>query len=108
MMTHKNISSEGIIARWGLHIALACAILLRVYLLLTHGTIVMDGVVYVGIAQRIVNGEWAAFNASVFNAFPVFIAGAYAVLHPVLSVTLEQAALSVTSISGILLVILVR
>lgn len=65
----------------------------------------MDGVVYVGVAQRIVNGEWVAFNDFVFNAFPVMIAGAYAVLHPVLSVTVEQAALCVTSICGILLVI---
>lgn len=105
-LADRYTGMEKLWGRWGLYLALLCACIIRLFLLWTHGSIVMDGVLYMQLARAVADGKWGeAFNATVFNAFPVMIAAVYRVGNPLFSFTLEDAALFITSVSGILVIV---
>ena len=80
------------------------ALLIRVYLLATHGTINTDGVLYLRIAGRVTAGNWpTAFANTVFNLYPVLISLTWRVLGLVYPVSQENAAYVLNLVCGMLL-----
>jgi len=69
---------------------LLLALIIRIYLLATHGCISDDGILYISLAESIAGGNWStAFQNLDFNVFPVLLAGMYKLLNLFLPVSFE-------------------
>jgi len=78
------------------------AVIIRIYLLATHGTIVSDGVVYIGWAKKMADGNWLGGSAlNICNLYPMLILLSHKFLNLFFSVSYENAALALNALFGL-------
>jgi 4-amino-4-deoxy-L-arabinose transferase-like glycosyltransferase len=100
-----NTSSSRAAFLAGLLGCLAAALAVRLVMLVVRLIIMPDGVFYLAWAEQVASGDWsAAFNATVFNLYPVLVAGTHALLSLFGNISYEAAALSLNMVCGVVLV----
>ena len=78
------------------------AILVRIYFLATHGTIVNDGIVYIGWAKIMAQGNLLGGTAlNIFNLYPLLIVWSYKFFNIFFTISYENAALLLNTIFGL-------
>jgi len=78
------------------------AILVRIFFLVTHGTIVNDGIVYIGWAKIMAEGNWLGGTAlHIFNLYPLLIVLSYKFFNIFFTISYENAALLLNTIFGL-------
>ena len=78
------------------------AVTVRIYLIITHGTIVNDGIVYIDWAKKMAEGNFIGGTAlNIFNLYPLLILISYKVLNFFGNVSYEMSAMILNSLFGI-------
>jgi len=81
------------------------AVAVRIYLITTHGTIINDGIVYIGWAKKMAEGNWLGGTAlNIFNLYPLLILLSYKFLNIFASVSYESAAMLLNSLFGLAII----
>ena len=81
------------------------AIIVRIYFLATHGTIVNDGIVYIGWAKKMADGNWlGGTTLNIFNLYPLLILFSHKFFNLFFAVSYENAALILNSFFGLAII----